>query len=106
MQPVYDRTNLVNATLKTVRNNLLEGTTLVFVILFLLLGNFRSALIASLIIPLSMLSPVIGMVKNEVSGNLLSLGTLDFGIIGDETVIIVENCSRPLATVVIGGIIS
>jgi len=96
-QPVYDRTNLVNATLKTVRNNLLEGAILVIVVLFLLLGNFRAALIASLVIPLSMLFAVIGMVKNEVSGNLLSLGALDFGIIVDGTVIIVENCSRRLA---------
>ncbi len=96
-QPVYDRTNLVNATLKTIRNNLLEGAILVIVVLFLLLGNFRAALIASLVIPLSMLFAVTGMVKNQVSGNLLSLGALDFGIIVDGTVIIVENCSRRLA---------
>ncbi len=96
-KPVYDRTNLVNATLKTVRNNLLEGAILVIVVLFLLLGNFRAALIASLVIPLSMLFAVTGMVKNQVSGNLLSLGALDFGIIVDGTVIIVENCSRRLA---------
>ncbi len=94
---LYDRTNLVNATLKTVRNNLLEGALLVIVVLFLLLGNFRAALIASLVIPLSMLFAVTGMVKNNVSGNLLSLGALDFGIIVDGTVIIVENCSRRLA---------
>ncbi len=96
-KPVYDRTNLVNATLKTVRNNLLEGAILVIVVLFVLLGNFRAALIASLVIPLSMLFAVTGMVKNQVSGNLLSLGALDFGIIVDGTVIIVENCSRRLA---------
>jgi heavy metal efflux system protein len=96
-QPVYDRTNLVNATLKTVRNNLLEGAILVIVVLFLLLGNFKAALIASLVIPLSMLFAVTGMVKNQVSGNLLSLGALDFGIIVDGTVIIVENCIRRLA---------
>jgi cobalt-zinc-cadmium resistance protein CzcA len=87
----------VNATLKTVRNNLLEGAILVIVVLFLLLGNFRAALIASLVIPLSMLFAIIGMVKNQVSGNLLSLGALDFGIIVDGTVIIVENCSRRLS---------
>ncbi len=94
---VYDRTNLVNATLKTVRNNLLEGALLVIVVLFLLLGNFRAALITALVIPLSMLFAVTGMVSNEISGNLLSLGAIDFGIIVDGAVIIVENCSRRLA---------
>ena len=94
---VYDRTNLVNATLKTVRNNLLEGAILVIVVLFLLLGNFRAALITALVIPLSMLFAVTGMVSNKISGNLLSLGAIDFGIIVDGAVIIVENCSRKLA---------
>ena len=94
---VYDRTNLVNATLKTVRNNLLEGALLVIVVLFLLLGNFRAALITALVIPLSMLFAVTGMVSNKISGNLLSLGAIDFGIIVDGAVIIVENCSRKLA---------
>ncbi len=94
---VYDRTNLVNATLKTVRNNLLEGALLVIVVLFLLLGNFRAALITALVIPLSMLFAVTGMVSNRISGNLLSLGAIDFGIIVDGAVIIVENCSRRLA---------
>ncbi len=93
---VYDRTNLVNATLKTVRNNLLEGALLVIVVLFLLLGNFRAALITALVIPLSMLFAVTGMVSNKISGNLLSLGAIDFGIIVDGAVIIVENCSRRL----------
>jgi len=93
---VYDRTHLVNATLKTVRDNLLEGALLVIVILFLLLGNFRAALITALVIPLSMLFAVTGMVSNRVSGNLLSLGAIDFGIIVDGAVIIVENCSRRL----------
>ncbi len=93
---VYDRTNLVNATLKTVRNNLLEGALLVIVVLFLLLGNFRAALITALVIPLSMLFAVTGMVSNKISGNLLSLGAIDFGIIVDGAVIIVENCSRKL----------
>ncbi len=94
---VYDRTNLVNATLKTVRNNLLEGAILVIVVLFLLLGNFRAALITALVIPLSMLFAVTGMVSNQISGNLLSLGAIDFGIIVDGAVIIVENCIRRLA---------
>jgi heavy metal efflux system protein len=94
---VYDRTDLVNATLKTIRNNLMEGALLVVVVLFLLLGNFRAALITALVIPLSMLFAVTGMVSHGVSGNLLSLGAIDFGIIVDGAVIIVENCSRRLA---------
>jgi len=94
---LYDRTHLVNATLKTVRNNLLEGALLVIAILFLLLGNFRAALITTLVIPLSMLFAVTGMVRNKISGNLLSLGAIDFGIIVDGAVIIVENCYRRLA---------
>jgi len=94
---VYDRTDLVNATLKTVRNNLLEGALLVIVVLFLLLGNFRAAIITALVIPLSMLFAVTGMVSHRVSGNLLSLGAIDFGIIVDGAVIIVENCTRRLA---------
>ena len=94
---LYDRTHLVNATLKTVRNNLLEGALLVIAVLFLLLGNFRAALITTLVIPLSMLFAVTGMVSNKVSGNLLSLGAIDFGIIVDGAVIIVENCYRRLA---------
>lgn len=96
-QTVYDRTHLVNATLKTVRNNLLEGALLVVAVLFLLLGNFRAAVITAMVIPLSMLFAVTGMVSNKVSGNLLSLGAIDFGIIVDGAVIIVENCSRRLA---------
>ena len=91
---VYDRTDLVNATIKTVRNNLLEGAVLVITILFLFLGNIRAALLTALIIPLSMLFTVTGMVSNKVSGNLLSLGAIDFGIIVDGAVIIVENCIR------------
>ena len=94
---LYDRTRLVNATLKTVRNNLFEGALLVIAVLFLLLGNFRAALITTLVIPLSMLFAVTGMVSNRVSGNLLSLGAIDFGIIVDGAVIIVENCYRRLA---------
>ena len=94
---LYDRTRLVNATLRTVRNNLFEGALLVIVVLFLLLGNFRAALITALVIPLSMLFAVTGMVSNRISGNLLSLGAIDFGIIVDGAVIIVENCCRRLA---------
>ncbi len=94
---VYDRTHLVNATLDTVRDNLLEGAVLVIVVLFLLLGNFRAAVITALVIPLSMLFAVTGMVNNRISGNLLSMGAIDFGIIVDGAVIIVENCCRRLA---------
>ena len=94
---VYDRTKLVNATLKTVRDNLSEGALFVIVVLFLLLGNFRAALITALVIPLSMLFAISGMVSNKISGNLLSLGAIDFGIIIDSAVIIVENCIRRIA---------
>jgi cobalt-zinc-cadmium resistance protein CzcA len=94
---VYDRTNLVNATIALVRNNLVEGALLVIFILFLLLGNFRAALLTALVIPLSMLFTITGMVGNRISGNLLSLGALDFGIIVDGAVIITENCIRGLA---------
>jgi heavy metal efflux system protein len=95
---VYDRTTLVDAAIATVQKNLLEGALLVVVILFLLLGNIRAALIAAAIIPLSMLFTITGMVQNKISGNLMSLGALDFGIIVDGAVIIVENCIRCLAT--------
>jgi cobalt-zinc-cadmium resistance protein CzcA len=94
---VYNRTDLVNATLDTVRKNLFEGAVLVIVILFLLLGNLRAALVAALVIPLSMLFTISGMVASSVSGNLMSLGALDFGLIVDGAVIIVENCVRRLA---------
>jgi cobalt-zinc-cadmium resistance protein CzcA len=94
---VYNRTNLVDATIHTVTKNLAEGAILVVVILFLLLGNIRAALLTALIIPLSMLFTITGMVQGKVSGNLMSLGALDFGIIVDGAVIIVENCIRRLA---------
>ncbi len=94
---VYDRTTLVDAAIHTVRKNLLEGAILVIVILLLFLGNIRAALITALVIPLSMLFTITGMVSNKVSGNLLSLGALDFGLIVDGAVIIVENCVRRLA---------
>ncbi len=91
---VYDRTALVDRTIATVRRNLIEGALLVIVILFLLLGNVRAALITAAVIPLSMLLTVTGMVTNKVSGNLMSLGALDFGLIVDGAVIIIENCLR------------
>ncbi len=94
---VYNRTNLVDATIDTVKRNLLEGALLVIVVLFLLLGNIRAALITAAIIPLSMLMTITGMVATRISGNLMSLGALDFGIIVDGAVIIVENCIRRLA---------
>jgi cobalt-zinc-cadmium resistance protein CzcA len=94
---VYNRTDLVDATIETVKKNLLEGAVLVIVVLFALLGNFRAALIAAAIIPLSMLFTITGMVTNKVSANLMSLGALDFGLIVDGAVIIVENCMRRLS---------
>jgi cobalt-zinc-cadmium resistance protein CzcA len=93
---VYDRTTLVNATIETVRNNLAEGALLVIVVLFALLGNFRAALVAATVIPLAMLFTITGMVTGGVSANLMSLGALDFGLIVDGAVIIVENCVRRL----------
>ncbi|MEN8259912.1 MAG: CusA/CzcA family heavy metal efflux RND transporter, partial [Pseudomonadota bacterium] len=95
--PVYDRTVLVDKTIATVRNNLSEGALLVITVLFLFLGNLRAALITALVIPLSMLFTITGMVHQEVSANLMSLGALDFGIIVDGAVVIVENCIRRLA---------
>lgn len=94
---VYDRTTLVDATINTVRRNLLEGALLVIAVLFVFLGNIRAAILTALVIPLSMLFTITGMVANKVSGNLLSLGALDFGIIVDGAIIIVENCIRRLA---------
>jgi len=94
--PVYDRTDLVDKTLDTVKTNLFEGAVLVITILFLLLGNIRAAIIAALVIPLSMLFAITGMSLNRVSGNLMSLGAIDFGIIVDGAVIVVENALRRL----------
>jgi cobalt-zinc-cadmium resistance protein CzcA len=96
-RPVYDRTTLVEATIATVEKNLLEGAILVIVILFLILGNIRAAIATACVIPLSMLFTVTGMVEARVSANLMSLGAIDFGIIIDGAVIIVENCLRLLA---------
>ncbi len=94
---MYDRTILVEKAISTVRKNLLEGAALVIAILFLFLGNMRAAVITALVIPLSMLFTFTGMVGNKVSANLMSLGALDFGIIIDGAVVIVENCVRLLA---------
>ena len=94
---VYDRTTLVDATIETVTHNLALGALLVIVVLFVFLGNIRAALITACVIPLSMLLTITGMVEWGVTGNLLSLGALDFGIIVDGAVIIVENCMRRLA---------
>jgi cobalt-zinc-cadmium resistance protein CzcA len=94
--PVYDRTRLVDKTLGTVQKNLLEGALLVVVVLLLLLGNLRGALLTATVIPLAMLMTVTGMVEAGVSANLMSLGALDFGLIVDGAVIIVENCLRRL----------
>ncbi len=94
---VYDRTVLVDKAISTVKKNLLEGAILVIVILFLFLGNIRAAIITALVIPMSMLFTFTGMVTYHVSANLMSLGALDFGIIIDGAVVIVENCVRRLA---------
>lgn len=91
---LYDRTSLVDRTIATVEKNLTEGALLVIAILFLLLGNMRAALITAAVIPLSMLLTITGMVSNRISGNLMSLGALDFGLIVDGAVIIIENCLR------------
>jgi heavy metal efflux system protein len=95
--PVYDRTTLVDKAVQTVKKNLIEGAALVIAILFLFLGNVRAALITALVIPLSMLITFTGMANAKVSANLMSLGALDFGIIVDGAVVIVENCIRRLA---------
>jgi cobalt-zinc-cadmium resistance protein CzcA len=92
--PVYDRTVLVDRTIATVSKNLLEGALLVIVVLFVLLGNIRAALITAAVIPLAMLMTITGMVRGGVSGNLMSLGALDFGLIVDGAVIIMENALR------------
>ena len=94
--PLYDRTELVDRTIETVTKNLAEGALLVIVILFVLLGNFRAALITAAVIPIAMLMTLTGMVQGRVSANLMSLGALDFGLIVDGAVIIVENCLRRL----------
>ncbi len=94
---VYDRSVLVDKTLKTVQTNLLEGALLVIVILFFFLGNIKAALITAAVIPIAMLMTITGMVHTQVSANLMSLGALDFGLIVDGAIIIVENCLRRLS---------
>ena len=94
---VYDRTGLVDKTLATVRTNLVEGALLVIAVLFLFLGNVRAALLTAVVIPIAMLMTISGMVQSRVSANLMSLGALDFGLIVDGAVIIVENCLRRLS---------
>lgn len=97
LNALYDRTSLVDKTIATVRKNLAEGALLVIAVLLLLLGNWRAALVTAAVIPLAMLMTITGMVESRVSGNLMSLGALDFGLIVDGAVIIVENCLRHLA---------
>ncbi|MDN3640680.1 CusA/CzcA family heavy metal efflux RND transporter [Simiduia curdlanivorans] len=97
VEAVYDRTTLVDKTIATVQKNLVEGALLVILVLFVLLGNIRAALITAAVIPLSMLATLTGMVRTGVSANLMSLGALDFGLIVDGAVIIVENCIRRLS---------
>jgi heavy metal efflux system protein len=94
---VYDRTILIDKAINTVKTNLLEGALLVIAVLFIFLGNFRAAIITMLVIPLAMLFTFTGMASGKVSANLMSLGALDFGIIIDGAVVIVENCMRRLA---------
>lgn len=94
---VYDRTVLVDKAINTVKKNLLEGAILVIAVLFIFLGNMRAAIITAMVIPLAMLFTFTGMVSYQVSANLMSLGALDFGIIVDGAVVIVENCVRRLA---------
>ncbi len=94
---VYNRMTLVDKTLKTVQKNLLEGALLVIVVLFLFLGNVRAAILTAAVIPIAMLMTITGMVQTKTSANLMSLGALDFGLIIDGAVIIVENCIRRLS---------
>lgn len=96
IESLYDRTDLVNRTIHTVTKNLLEGGFLVIAILLLLLGSFRAGVVVSLAIPLSMLFAFIGMVQAKISGNLMSLGAIDFGLIVDGSVVIIENILRRL----------
>lgn len=96
-KPVLNRTKLVDATISTVQKNLTEGALLVIAVLFWMLGNIRAAVITALVIPVSMLMTAIGMVKGGISGNLMSLGALDFGLIVDGSIIITENCLKKLA---------
>jgi heavy metal efflux system protein len=95
--PVYDRTELVDFVIETVRNNLFEGGLLVVAVLFAFLGNLRAAFIVTLAIPLSMLFSFFGMVRFGIAASLLSLGAIDFGMIVDSSVVMIENCVRHLS---------
>lgn len=97
VKTVLNRTTLVDRTIGTVQKNLTEGALLVIAVLFLVLGNVRAAIITALVIPISMLMTFIGMIKLGISGNLMSLGALDFGLIVDGAIIITENCLHRLA---------
>lgn len=97
LDTVYNRTTLVDKAIATVQKNLIEGAILVIAVLFLFLGNIRAAIITACVIPLSMLFTLTGMVQQQISANLMSLGALDFDIIIDGAVVIVENCIRRLA---------
>ena len=97
IQTVYDRTELVDHVIDTVRKNLFEGGLLVIAVLFLFLGNLRAGLIVALAIPLSMLFAFSGMLRFGIAASLLSLGAIDFGLIVDSSVVMVENCVRHLA---------
>jgi cobalt-zinc-cadmium resistance protein CzcA len=97
IKTVLNRTQLVNSTVETVATNLGEGAFLVILVLFVLLGNFRAALITALVIPVAMLMTAAGMLQGRISANLMSLGALDFGLIVDGAVIISENALRHLA---------
>lgn len=97
IDPYYDRTDLVRNTIKTVTTNLTEGALLVIAVLFLLLGNLRAGLIVASVIPLSMLVALTGMVAAGISGNLMSLGAIDFGLIVDGSVVMIENIMRHVA---------
>ena len=96
LKPFYDRTELVDRTVSTVEKNLVEGAILVMVVLFILLGNLRAALIVALAIPLSMMFAVSLMVKAGIAGSLMSLGAIDFGLVVDGSVVMVENSMRRL----------
>jgi cobalt-zinc-cadmium resistance protein CzcA len=96
LESVYDRTSLVEKTIRTVAKNLIEGAALVIAVLLLFLGNVRAALVTAAVIPLAMLFTATGMVRSGISANLMSLGALDFGLIVDGAIIIVENCLRRL----------
>lgn len=97
IRTVYNRSDLVSATIATVERNLFEGAVLVIAVLFLTLGNIRAALVTALVIPLAMLMTITGMVQGKLSANLMSLGALDFGLIVDGAVILVENCVKRLS---------